>query len=367
MPLDRALKTIGSQHDVPMQHLRRVAKNKQRPDFLVEQSSKTEDKLWILLCPVSLLPLEDITLLLSGTSIFGEAAATVLTIPVPRYPPVSVKHANQLTKQFWPTVYTSTNPFGPHPTIINKATAALEKNGNVSKWMRLAHEVGQESSRSGSGAAIGTVVVERLKDGTERVVCVARDARFGTNIEHGPAGNPAGHSVMRAITMVADKRLSMAGLSPALHKPAQNVPAFQCSLSPSEAEYFTPSDTLSSNGYLCLDLLVFTTHEPCVMCCMALVHSRVGSVVFRRAMKTTGSLLAERATRRQCGHDKFRNTPDAKVINSRSNGNMTNDGLKHGLFWREDLNWRFLSWQWDSSHGLYEFDKSSKIPYDLHA
>lgn len=354
-----------------MQHLRRVAKNKQRPDFLIAQSCTTEEKLWMLLCPVSSMPLEDITLLLSGTSVFSEAAAQVITIPVPRYPPVSVKHANQLTKQFWPTVYTSTNPFGPHPTVINKASIALEKDNNASKWMRLAHEVAKEASHGGIGAPIGTVIVERLKDGTERVVCVARDARWGTNIQHGPEGNPAAHSVMRAIAMVADKRLSMAGLSPALHKPAQNVPAFQCSMSKSEAKYFTPNDTLSTNGYLCLELLIFTTHEPCMMCSMALVHSRVGSVIFRRAMKNTGGLMAERSTRRQCGHTKFQHIPNSKAANGRAmnktGGNMTEEGLKQGLFWREDLNWRFLSWQWDSTHGLYEFDKSAKIPYDLHA
>ncbi|KAL9086403.1 MAG: hypothetical protein Q9159_004179 [Coniocarpon cinnabarinum] len=361
-----ALKHIAAQ-DSSMQHLRRVAKHKNQPDILASNSSPGEGKLWILLCPVEALSLEDMTLLLSGTSVFGESAATVLTIPVPRHPPLSAKHANQLSKKFWPTVYTSTNPFGPHPTIVTKSTTALEKNGNVDRWMKLAHDIARQSHKSGKGAPIGTVVVERLKNGTEHVVCVAGDARYGTNAQHGPAGNPAAHSVLRAIAMVADKRLAMASMSPALHTPAQDIPAFQGSMTGTEAKYFTSSDTLSPNGYLCLDLLVFTTHEPCLMCSMALVHSRVGGVVFRRAIKETGGMLSERSTRRQCGHKKFTHPAEPKNGSLDPRGISTAEGLKYGMFWREDLNWRFLAWQWDSTHGMFDFDKSSQIPYDLHA
>ena len=364
---NRAFKTVTAK-DLPMPHLKRVAKKQHQPDVLTSHSPPADDRLWLLLCSVDALPLQDTTLLLSGTSVFGESDATILTIPVPRHPPLSAKHATQLSRRFWPTVYTSTNPFGPHPSLVVKNTNKMDKNGNATKWMKLAHDVARAASRSGRGAPIGTVVVERLKDGTEHVVCVAEDARYATSIQHEPEGNPAAHSVLRAIAMIADKRLALATNSSILHQPAQGLPAFQGSMSSLEASHFTPADSLSANGYLCLDLLIFTTHEPCLMCSMALVHSRVGGIVFRRAMKETGGMLAERGTRRQCGHDKGRRGGLLKGTGGAMNGNADGEGSKYGLFWREDLNWRFLAWQWDSTaSGMYDFDKSAKVPYDLHA
>jgi tRNA(Arg) A34 adenosine deaminase TadA len=71
----------------------------------------------------------------------------------------------------------------------------------------------------------------------------------------------------------------------------------------------------NADGYLCHELELYCTHEPCVMCSMAIVHSRFGKVIFERRMRDTGGLCA-----------------DGK--------------LGHGLFWRKELNWTLLAWQW---------------------
>lgn len=45
--------------------------------------------------------------------------------------------------------------------------------------------------------------------------------------------------------------------------------------------------------YLCLNFDVYTTHEPCSMCSMALIHSRVKRCIFLQPMHETGCLKTE--------------------------------------------------------------------------
>lgn len=49
-------------------------------------------------------------------------------------------------------------------------------------------------------------------------------------------------------------------------------------------------DSSGGGGYLCLDFDVYTTHEPCSMCAMALIHSRIKRCIFLEPMETTGAL-----------------------------------------------------------------------------
>ncbi|KAJ2506200.1 tRNA-specific adenosine deaminase subunit tad3 [Coemansia sp. RSA 2049] len=51
-------------------------------------------------------------------------------------------------------------------------------------------------------------------------------------------------------------------------------------------------DALSSSGggYLCEGLDVFASREPCTMCCMALVHSRIGRLFFIEPRKEDGGI-----------------------------------------------------------------------------
>lgn len=50
------------------------------------------------------------------------------------------------------------------------------------------------------------------------------------------------------------------------------------------------SDELLQNGsnYLLTSRILFSTHEPCIMCSMALLHSRVAKMIYLIPMHTTG-------------------------------------------------------------------------------
>lgn len=44
----------------------------------------------------------------------------------------------------------------------------------------------------------------------------------------------------------------------------------------------------NDNNYLCLNYDVYTTHEPCSFCCMALIHSRIGKLIYVQDSKVGG-------------------------------------------------------------------------------
>ena len=268
-----------------------------------------------------------------------------------------------------------------------------------------AREDGSASAPQGVG--VGAVVVERRKDahgrgtGEGRCVVVAGDARWSgrrSDVRAQGRGDPARHAVMRAIGMVARKRRMMGageggGGSAALSSGVEPHPGSSLgavadvgserpfaitdrdspTLSLERAVFSNPCDVgdrynLQPNGYLCLDLEIYVTHEPCVMCSMALVHSRFGRAVFGRRMGKTGGLCAEREVGNGVLHGEH-------GVNGEENGNVHGGdgglerinaaGLGYGLFWREELNWHFLAWEWmadDRDNGA----DLPEVPEDVH-
>lgn len=248
------------------------------------------------------------------------------TTTVPIFPPISQQQAMDWSRDYWPINYKKNNPFGAHPSIVSRAEHEMQEMAG--ERMSLAKIVGKELSEAMMGEPVGAVVVDRTCLGASSVVVVAGDARWvGCEWSNdNPSGNVMAHAVMRAIGLVARKRRDLLGEnSQEISEPEGSGCFMDTPLTTTEAEAYKKK-TLAPGGYLCLGLELYVTHEPCVMCTMAILHSRFERVVFRERLPRTGGVSAER------------NNP---VNDDASNS----QGLGYGLFWRPDLNWKLLAWQ----------------------
>ena len=344
-----------------LQHLRRIVKPGFLPPHFRVQFTSTDAKsssisyspiatVYLLIGPTARINYLDLVGLFekNDSLLFGNKAQ-ILSAHVPALAPTSASQAVIWTEELWPTVFRNTNPYGPHPAIIRRAEVELLTDGGPERWMALAQQAARESKTAGIGVGMSAVVLERgLKGNKAKVVAVAGDARFHIS----PAaksdnacgsGNVMGHAVMRVIGMVAKKRVLLAKNQlnewASVKSESEQSPFLDSPLMPTEEQYFT-ANTLESNGYLCLDLEIYVTHEPCVMCSMAILHSRFGRVVFGKRMIKTGALTAEA---------------------SKENGSHT---LGYGLFWRPvELNWRLLCWEFTGEN----MDQDSVDLESIHA
>ncbi|KAL9593338.1 MAG: hypothetical protein Q9219_007597 [cf. Caloplaca sp. 3 TL-2023] len=193
------------------------------------------------------------------------------------------------------------------------------------------------------GAPIGAVIIEKGK-----LIAVANDRRWTdkksaeANGQEG-GGNPTAHAVMRAIGLVASKRRLSAPLESIFEKNETIQSTLDNQLTKEDHHLEKPLTNfeeengeapIPTGGYLCLDMDIYITHEPCVMCSMAILHSRFGRVVFGQRMRRTGGMCAEI------------DVNDIAYSQEGKNDGL-NEGLGYGLFWRQELNWRLMAWQWE--------------------
>lgn len=347
---------------IDLQHLRRVVKTEHLPasNKYFEDWSAGEDRReaveedvsanrsdqptsHLLICAASVLRLERIISLLSSIHPYrdGIHKLTVYTIRVPLNPPSSEEQAKRWSEKCWPTVYKRNNPFGPHPAIVARATEEIQNRAGV--YMAWAAEVGREAFVNGWGENIGVVVVDRSSTNGASVIVAAGDARWKGVPETAlkANGNPMAHAVMRAIALVAKKRQNVSGdRASDIDAPAIQNAFADSPLTRLETTTFA-QPTLAPGGYLCLDLELYVTHEPCVMCCMAILHSRFGRVVFGKRMPRTGGLTAD--------------------------GEHNGEGLGYGMFWRPALNWKHLTWQFLLDDEAADPPQEGSSDMDFHA
>ncbi|ODH52914.1 hypothetical protein GX48_00782 [Paracoccidioides brasiliensis] len=395
-------------------HLRRFIKPEFLPDYLkrdeshpaaepgVTAESKGPQAIYILIPP----PLPEVSLLETllapyapvPTSIDSSTASDQDAVPpstptpasspiqiqtthIPLSPPTSEEESATWSQTLWPTIFNPAAHSITHsprgPLLLNAQESVSRRAGN---YLALARKVALEAKRTGRGRAIGAVVVDpALADGAEAsdsfagVVVVAGDGRYwnGEGGEEGGSynpdreGQPDHHALMRAISLVAYKRLTastsptvtpsistsptptppLATISspapapapappaePSISEPppkkpktspppdSQSIKSTQQPLpptSPLESHFLSLPNiqTRAQGGYLCTSLDLYITHEPCVCCAMGMLLSRFRAVVY---LQPAGEGRVDAALDPYTGY---------------------------GLHWRQELNWRAVAFR----------------------
>ncbi|KAL2016353.1 hypothetical protein VTK56DRAFT_3839 [Thermocarpiscus australiensis] len=334
-------------------HLRRCAKPSDLPAHLKAQFMNENPQsrqihtgksnwIYIIVGPETMLNRDEVARALSTVEGMEEEIF-LRSIPVPMVPPSSQVQAAMWSQHFWPALYRKNNPLGPHPSMIARQTDEIANDAAI--WMTLAHQVATQAHAAGYGEPMGACIIQR-EEGKTTLVALAGDARWSPPGKVGCTGNPMAHSVMRAISIVAQKLVRAENnKAHTISTPILEFEAFQDGPILEDEKKVFEIEHPNPDGYLCHGLEMYLTHEPCVMCSMAILHSRMGKVVFRHRMPLTGGLSAE---------DRGRGHP---ALGGADGGR----GL--GLFWRRELNWSLIAWEWESSGCL----KPLKVDKAVHA
>ncbi|ROW16946.1 hypothetical protein VPNG_01137 [Cytospora leucostoma] len=339
-----------------MPHLRRCAKPVDIPahlklQFMHDDASSRQihtgksQWIYIIVGPISSLSRQELVDGLSSVEGIvddngGARGPWLSVIPVPSLPPTSQVQAAMWSEQYWPCVYRKNNPQGPHPSMVTRYTDDIKPDASI--WMALAHKVADQGKEAGFGEPMGACIVHRSPEGC-RIVALATDARWHKQEMSCSTGNPMAHAVMRAISMVAQKLVRAEQRETGGPESILEFEAFQDKPLLDDEQKVFDEDHPTPDGYLCHDLELYVTHEPCVMCSMAILHSRMGKVVFCERMTLTGGMAAE--------------------IRGHNQPHLAEFGGGHGLglFWRRELNWSLVAWEWEGSKCIHQHAVHPKV------
>lgn len=214
--------------------------------------------------------------------------STVYPVEVPMKSPFTKEQA-ALWSKIWPLNFRKPNW---DPLYLNK-----ENEKCYEELIKKAIYIGQEGLNSGAGCGSGCVIL----DGKGREVACAFDER---------KKHPLHHAVFQAINQFSQAILKEQGIAASIGRlsdcPLDDEGDCKANAPDTKRQKFSvedipckPIETVDftdlrprniDDQYLCQDAKVFLSHEPCIMCAMALVHSRVGLVVYKQKFDSWGGL-----------------------------------------------------------------------------
>lgn len=314
--------------------LRRFVSRSRLPTSLEEAFEREESTMTYILIPPPLPQSRASIVGAISPHVMDAGALSVVETQIPLFPPNSAEQAVAWSQTYWPCLFNpAAQPLQAAPSLqmLRVVTAELDQQRNLSLYFEHARLKAIESYSGKIGRNLAAVVVN---PSTRQMIAVAGDARYSddsgisilhTISENGKVdGRPQKHALMQAIALVAEAERR--------RKESEELPdpgsGRDWSL---QADSGAPAIDNSGQGnpdsYLCQGLDIYLTHEPCVACAMAMVHSRFRACIFERRMPDSGAIFAEKV--------RYEQRPGE-----------TKDSLGYGLFWRKELNWRVLAFQY---------------------
>ncbi|KAJ1994242.1 tRNA-specific adenosine deaminase subunit tad3 [Coemansia spiralis] len=209
-------------------------------------------------------------------------SAEISVQKVPSFPPYTKEQFDEW-KQLWPVAYRPLVQLKP-VQLDDDERAYINENLSV---------VSQLQAKSDSEGNRGSAVIVGSPKAREAIV-------QSTDMTH-TLVHPLKHAVMCCISKIADIELDKKkqgcfgdqctndntnDQSEVQLVPAKRAHTPDIAGTPLVTEQISSANDIEDNameftsGYLCGGLDVFSSKEPCVMCCMALVHSRIGRLFF---------------------------------------------------------------------------------------
>lgn len=256
-----------------MVHIKRVVP--EQTDQLSGQES--ELVLRMVVCSIDCMP-ERISLgtLLEEKVIEGRFKVVLGSQKISKHQAYTKKQAAEWTeKSGWPLLWRG------NPKAV-RVEFDLEETNQAFKYLAKVAEISKSQCQQGKFPT-ASILVDPEKNEIIGQKCDSRDV----------TGNPIGHSIMDLALDAAERETENRELQREKNENGQEI----------------------ERTYLCLNMHVYTTHEPCIMCAMALVHSRIARLIY------------------------IKPTPASGAISPTS-------GAGYGVHWNKQLNWTYEAWEW---------------------